>query len=439
MSRRVAYETRILWLALVAGAPAMALAMGLLWLGDFAPKVQWTLGLLVGLWWLGFSWAVRERVIRPLQTLSNLVAALAEGDFSIRARRAKPDEALGLAFFEVNQLTDTLRAQRLGAVEAMALLRTVMAEIDIAVFAFDGEERLRLVNRVGESLLARPAEKLLGRPARALGLADFLRGDTPRLVDLALPGSGGRWELRRGAFRQEGLPHQLVLLSDLSRTLREEERQAWKRLVRVLSHEINNSLAPVRSMAGSLLHLLGRQPRPADWETDLERGLDVVAGRAEALIRFMQSYARLARLPPPERESLDVAAWVQRVVRLETRLPVAVAGGPPVTVRADGDQLDQLLINLVGNGVEAALETGGSVRVGWQTGNGHLDVWVEDDGPGLSDTTNLFVPFFTTKPKGTGIGLALSREIAEAHEGSLSLKNRRDGRGCVARLRLPLR
>ena len=439
MSRRVAYETRILWLALAAGAPAMWLAMLLLWFGDFTPKVQWTLTVLVGLWWLGLSWAVRERVIRPLQTLSNLVAALAEGDFSIRARRAKPDEALGLAYFEVNQLTDTLRAQRLGAVEAMALLRTVMAEIDIAVFAFDGEERLRLVNRVGETLLARPAEKLVGRPAHALGLADFLRGDTPRLVDLALPGRGGRWELRRGAFRQEGRPHQLVLLSDLSRTLREEERQAWKRLVRVLSHEINNSLAPVRSMAGSLLDLLGRQPRPADWERDLERGLDVVAGRAEALIRFMQSYARLARLPPPEREPLDVAGWVQRVVRLETRLPVAVAGGPPVTVRADGDQLDQLLINLVGNGVEAALETGGGVRVGWQTGNGHLDVWVEDDGPGLADTTNLFVPFFTTKPKGTGIGLALSREIAEAHEGSLSLQNRRDAHGCVARLRLPLR
>lgn len=435
MSPRLSHENRVFALAFVASLPALAVALLLLWLGDFSLKLQWTLTLLVTLWWLGFAFAARERVIRPLQTLSNLIAALAEGDFSIRARGAKSDEPLGLALWEVNQLTDVLQEQRMGAVEATALLRTVMSEIDVAVLAFDAERRLRLVNRAGARLLGGVPRELVGRDASALGLEDTLAGETPRVVEMPLTRGGGRWELRRGTFRQEGRPHELVVLSDLSRTLREEERQAWKRLIRVLSHEINNSLAPIRSVSQSLRELLAREGRAPG--PDLARGLEVIGGRAEALIRFMQSYARLARLPAPARRPVEIEPWVRRVVRLETRLDVDVIGGPPVTVQADADQLDQVLINLLSNAVDAALETGGGVRVGWRSRNGGVDVWVEDDGPGIADATNLFVPFFTTKPQGTGIGLVLSRQIIEGHGGTLTLESRRRGRGCVARLRLP--
>ncbi len=425
-------------MALAAGAPAVLVASILLWTGDFTPKVQWTLSIVIGLTWLGFTFAVRERVIRPIQTLANLIGALHEGDFSVRGRAPRGDEVLGLAMMEVNTLGETLREQRLGAVEATALLRQVMEEIDVAVFAFDGDLRLRLVNRAGQRLLGRPAPEPLGFHASKLGLAETLEGPAPRVMHIAFPGGVGRWEVRRGSFRQGGRPHELLVLSDLSRALREEELQAWKRLVRVLSHEINNSLAPIKSMAGSLRDMLGRQPPPPDFRTDLGRGLEVIAGRSEALSRFMQSYARLARLPAPKREPLDVGQWVRRVAGLETRLSIDVMDGPRVSVRADGDQLDQLLINVVGNAVDAALETGGGVRVGWGRRNGALEVWVEDDGPGVADTGNLFVPFFTTKPRGSGIGLVLSRQIAEAHGGSLTLANRRGGRGCRAKLRLPL-
>jgi two-component system, NtrC family, nitrogen regulation sensor histidine kinase NtrY len=436
--RRLAHENRVAALVFLAGAPAVLAALLLLWLGDFPGRLQWTLTLGIVLWVLAVGFAVRERVLRPLQTLSNLIAAIAEGDFSIRAREARVDDALGLAYWEVNQLTDVLQEQRLGAVEASALLGKVMAEIDVAVLAFDGSGRLRLVNPAGTRLLGARPRDLVGRTAAELGLGDTLEGETPRVVEMPASRGGGRWELRRGSFRQEGRPHRLVVLSDLSRTLREEERQAWKRLVRVLSHEINNSLAPIRSMSASLRDQLERDPRPRDWETDLDRGLEVIGGRAEALIRFMQSYARLARVPAPDRRPLPVEPWVRRVARLETRLDVEVRPGPDVTLQADGDQLDQALINLVGNAGDAALETGGGVRVGWARGNGHLDVWVEDDGPGLPPTANLFVPFFTTKARGTGIGLVLSRQIAEGHGGTVTLENRRDGDGCVARLRLPL-
>jgi len=432
------HERRVLLLALLTGTPAVLATLILLWRGGYSGKVQWTVGLIVVSCWLITALVLRERVVRPLQTLSNMLAALREGDYSIRARGADREDALGLAFLESNLLGETLRTQRLGAMEATALLRTVMSEIDVAVFAFDDEERVRLVNRAGERLLAQPAERLLGRTAEQVGLVDALEGESPRTMDVVFPGAGGRWEVRRGGFRQDGRPHTLLVLADVSKTLREEELQAWQRLVRVLSHEINNSLAPIKSIAGSLQTLLDRSHRPPDVDDDLKRGLNIIAGRSEALVRFMSAYARLARLPAPHRGLLDVTTWVRRVAALETRLPVVIEGGPLVTLRADGDQLDQLLINLLRNAVDAALETSGGVRVRWSRNNGNFALVVEDDGPGLASSANLFVPFFTTKPQGSGIGLVLSRQIAEAHGGSLTLENRARGRGCIATLRLGL-
>ena len=439
---RVSHESRILLMGLAAGLPGSAIALYLLWTGDFALKVQWTLTVLVIGFWFGFAVALRERVVRPLQTLSNLVAALLEGDYSIRVRGQRRDEPLGLAIMEVNRLSQILREQRLGAIEATALLHKVMDEIDVAMFTFDDMGRLRLVNRGGERILARPSERILGRRAGDLGLADCLDGPPFRTVDIAFPGMSGRWEIRRSTFRQEGREHQLLVLSDLTRALREEERQAWQRVVQVLRHEINNSLAPIHSLAGSLSSLLQRDPPPLDREEDLQQGLKIIAGRSKALSRFMASYARLAQLPEPHRGRMDVEEWVRRVVELETRMKIEVLPGPGMTIWADGDQLDQLLINLVTNAVDAAMETSGDVRVGWSRFSGpirQLELWVDDTGPGLPETSNLFVPFFTTKPHGSGIGLVLSRQIAEAHEGSLTLENRRSRQGCRARLRLPVK
>ncbi|CAN5750984.1 sensor histidine kinase [soil metagenome] len=436
---RLPFETHVLLLALGAGLPGTAVAFVLLATGGYSAKVLWTFGLLVLGVWAGFAFAVRERVVRPLQTLSNLLAALLEGDYSIRSRGAATTDALGLAMLEVNALGETLREQRLGALEASALLRKVMAEIEVAVFAFDQDLKLRLANRAGERLLGMPAERMTGRTAAALGLDDLLEGGDQRIIDATFAGVRGRWEMRRSMFRQGGAPHRLLVLSDISRTLREEELLAWQRLIRVLSHEINNSLAPIKSIAGSLITTLSRQPRAADADDDIERGLSIIAGRSDALQRFMASYARLARLPAPRLAPVDVGEWVHRVVALETRMTVTIDAGSDVAITADGDQLDQLLINLVRNAVDAALETDGGVCVGWTTDQDTVTVRVRDDGPGLADTLNLFVPFFTTKPTGSGIGLTLSRQIADAHRGTLSVENRRDAHGVEARLVLPLR
>jgi len=377
--------------------------------------------------------------MRPLQTLSNVLAALREEDFSIRARSERSDDALGEVAFEINQLSKTLREQRLGAIEASALLERVIAEIDVAIFTFDGDQRLRLVNRAGERLLASTSERVLGKTATELGLGACLEGASARTLNTPFPGAAGRWGIRRTSFRQSGTTHQLIVIADLSRVLREEERQAWQRLVRVLGHELNNSLTPVRSIAESLEMLLKRDPRPEDWEQDVRGGLHIILERSEALTRFMYDYARLSRLPQPNLRLIELEPIVRRVAGLETRRPIKMVAGPRVRVSADPDQIEQLLINLVRNAVDAVQETHGEVVMGWAVIADSVEIVVEDEGPGISNSTNLFVPFFTTKSGGTGIGLALSRQIAEAHGGHLTLENRRSHAGCTARFTLPLK
>ena len=444
--KRVTYERRIQYLALAAGLPGSFIAIILLWTGSFSSGAAWSLSLLILCLWLGFALAIRERVVFSLQTLSNLLAAMREEDFSIRGRGARPDDAMGEVMMEVNALSQMLREQRLGAMEASGLLRTIIEEIDLAIFTFDHENKLRLVNRAGERLLSRPIERLPGSTAGELGLAACLEGESARTMELNFSGASGRWSMRRGSFRQGGMPHHLVVLSDLSRTLRDEERQAWQRLIRVLGHELNNSLAPIQSVAQGLESGLNavnqlaeiRNGAAAPVLEDLQQGLGIIRSRTEALGRFMAAYSRLARLPKPKLLPVQVVDWIYHATKLETRVKICLEEGPPLVISADADQLEQLLINLIHNAADAALETRGSVQVGWSRRGSRLEVWVLDDGPGISNTANLFVPFFTTKPAGSGIGLVLSRQIAEAHGGELSLKNRADGHGCEARLRLPI-
>jgi nitrogen fixation/metabolism regulation signal transduction histidine kinase len=436
---RLNFEQRILLRAILIWLPTFAVLILVLWMNDYSSQARWTAVILLGLFALGMAFALKDLVLRPLQTVSNMLASIREEDFSFKARGGGFDDALGELVQEVNALSEMMRQRRMGALEAISLLKQVMMEIDVAVLTFDQKHRLRMINRAGEQLLAMPSERALERTAEELGVGDYLNIKQRRTEQVNFPGKQGRWLIQARSFRESGVPHTLLLISDLSSALRDEERQAWQRLTRVLGHELNNSLAPIKSIASTLKMLVNRDQPPPDWQQDVRRGLDVIESRADALARFMQGYTRLARLPAPILKEVNVGEMVAHVADAEARLPVHVHAGPVVTVLADPDQIEQVLINLVKNAVEASLASKGRVEIGWKLSNEDVLVYVTDEGEGLLNTSNLFVPFFTTKPGGSGIGLALSRQIAEAHGGSLNLENRRDRLGCIATLRLHAR
>ncbi|MBN8727575.1 MAG: histidine kinase [Xanthomonadales bacterium] len=441
MSRRPPrfnYERRLLGGFLAAALPAFA-ALVALALHVLGPSAAALAGLgAVALATTALALALQRRAVFPLYTVANLLEALREGDYSLRGSRARRGDAVGEVVWEINALAQTLRDQRLAVEEKSAQLGKVVAALDLAVLSFDAEGFLGLANPAAERLLGRSFAELEGRSAQALGLSPFLGGNGARVVEHAFPGGSGRWEIRHARFRADGRPHDLLVISDLSRALREEERLAWQRLLRVLGHELNNSLAPIRSMAATVADVLGRDPLPEDWQDDARSGLGVIADRTDALARFMGRYTQLARLPPPSPREVAFDELALRVARLEQRQPVQVAPGPPVNARLDPDQIEQALINLLRNAVDAAAPEGGQVALDWREETGWLLVEISDEGPGLPASGNLFVPFFTTKPGGSGIGLVLARQIVEQHGGSLVLQNRTDRSGCIARLRLPL-
>jgi len=439
---RFNFDTRILLMTLLISLPGVFVAELLLWLGNFSLETKWTVTLFIALAWIIGSSILHGQVIRPLQTLSNMVAAIREEDFSFRLRGAGREDSLADLILEINALAMRLQHQKVSALEATALLKKVMMEIDVAVFTFDQQQRLRIVNRAGEQLMGRIAPRMLGLTADELGLQEFLQTPGPQTVQMTFPGKHGRWAISHTSFRENGVPHELLIISDLSRALREEERQAWQRLIRVLGHELNNSLAPIKSIAGTLGSLTVRAALPEDVSQDMQQGLRVIENRVESLNRFMQAYTRLARMPAPTRSRIEVGPLVQRAASLESRLTVKTLPGPAVTIDADPDQLEQLLINLIRNAADASLDASlkhlGSVEIGWRATARSVEIFIRDEGPGLLNSDNLFVPFFTTKHGGSGIGLILSRQIAEAHGGVLQLANRRDRTGCEAMIDLPV-
>lgn len=453
---RLRFEVRLTALLFLLALPTLILASVALYLRH-APILVW-MGVLsalsVLLAFLGS--AAFRHIVRPLQTLSNVVAALRENEYSFRAREIGQGDALGDLAAQINELASDLRVRRHRESETFALLERVVESMDLPVLAFDAAEDLQLTNPAARKMLQLSADAVLHRSASSLGLKDILDCPDNSIATLTMHGREGRWMVRRSRFYQNGMPHTLLLLSDVSGVLREQERQAWQRLIRVLAHEVNNSLTPIKSIAGSLrlrvmrLHAVQTMdatnplegPKPAVNPVDMEHGLAIIEERAESLNRFLQAYSQLAKLPPPVKATFAAAPLLERVCHLETRLQTALQVSGGTEIYADAAQLEQALINLVRNAVDATMQahddkTAAHVVVFCKRQSNSVVIQVEDNGTGLANPANLFVPLYTTKPGGMGVGLILALQIIEAHGGTLTLANRSDALGCRAEIRLP--
>jgi two-component system, NtrC family, nitrogen regulation sensor histidine kinase NtrY len=436
------FEGHLLFIVCLAGVPGVILSLVLLWRSGYSLDHKIELSFLVLSVWMGVGLSARDYVVNSLHVLSNVISAVRDEDFSFRATQAQPGDALGELALEINSLSRALAEERLAAVDVSNLLRKVMAEAGTVIFAFSLDGRLRIVNHVGTRFLGKPEEELLNKTATELGIADLLEGPPSEVVSRVNSGTNKRWIVRRGAFRQRGEPQRLIILSEASEALRAEERIAWQKIIRVLSHEINNSLAPIRSIARTLGRMSSNAELPMPIAEHMVHGLDVIRDRADSLNRFLQSYTRLAKVPVPQRRTVALGPLISRVASLESRLPVKLVAGPAVHVNVDPDQLEQALINLIKNAAESVLMSPESlsptaITVEWRVRSSDLEIRILDEGAGLTDTENLFVPFYTTKQIGSGVGLLITRQIVEAHQGTLSLRNRQDTSGCEVMVRLP--
>jgi two-component system nitrogen regulation sensor histidine kinase NtrY len=437
--KRIRFKKRIARYTATLLIVPFFLVVLLLHAGDFSLKIWLTVLFVMLVGSLLSLGALLDSIFRPLQSATNIVSAIREGDYSMKSRPSSLNDPLGELYHEINGLTGHLQRQNQSAVESKILLNGIMESIDIAVFVFDSKNIITQVNRAGAALLNLSPEAITGKTAAHFNLNEFIDRKDKQTVRHTFPAKQGRWSVSKNEFREDGKPCCLVMIQDVSQSLREEERTAWKRLIRVMGHELNNSLAPIKSISSTLNTLVKKEDIDEELKEDLEDGLEVIQARADALSRFVGDYSKIAKLPPPNKSVFNLSKTIHRIVELQDfkGCSVEILECGEIDLYADEAQIEQLLINLTKNAIEANQPTQGKAYIQCRQETDKTVIEVIDEGLGLASSDNLFIPFYSTKPGGSGIGLTLGQQISENHEGALELKNRIGAQGCIATVTLP--
>jgi len=439
--KRTSFEGQLTQLSLLASLPVYFLLIWVMIYANISIYLVLLVILIAGLVITFCHGKIHQKSAYQFRSLSNLLDAMVQGDYSLRARTCEGDRALNELVGAINSLALRLTKQRIESIESQLLLQTVIKHIDVAIIALNEGNELVLCNPAANKLLQISATNNgegFTDSFKQLAQVDAIINGQSQVMTLTFSAQQGKFNVHKETYRENGKQQKLLFITDVSTMLRSEERKAWQSLVRVISHEINNSLSPITSISQSLQRLLVKQTNIEENTDFLIEGLTVIAQRSKSLGDFVNSYKQIASLPEPVKQLTSIASLVIKVAKLYPEDIIEMQLIDDVSLPVDAVQLEQVLINLVKNAVEAIKNTNveGKVCISWQQQGKTFKLVILDDGTGVSNPDNLFVPFYTTKAQGTGIGLVLCRQIIEAHGGKLSLTNRAETKGCIAVIEL---
>lgn len=448
MPQRRPFEAQLTRISLVASIPLLLL---LLWVMVYARVSIWLtlLTALLGSLTIVYSYySIHQKLVYQFRSISNLLGAMIQGDYTLRARSDQGSGALEELVVAINGLANRLSQQRWESVESQLLVRTIIDHIDVAIIALSERNEIRFINPAAKKLLGLDQNQSEMQLLQQLECVQSIPSGCSQVVELSLGYQKGRFNVHVEEFRESGLQHQLLFITDVRTLLRSEERKAWQSLVRVISHEINNSLSPIASISQTLQRLVLRQAEnlldeqtpSSDTRKNLIDGLTIINERANGLRQFVDSYKQLAKLPEPQKQQVWFRELIDKACLLFSGHSIAIDTEADASIYIDPLQFQQVLINLIKNAIEAMAQVNpsGRITISWEVNTSVFKLCICDQGSGISNLDNLFVPFYSTKKQGSGIGLVLSRQIIEAHSGHLTIANRTNSVGCCAKIEIPL-
>lgn len=438
MSNKKSFESQLTRLSLMASLPLFILVIGLMIYADISIYIILLTILLSSISIVFCHSQIHRKSAYQFRSLSNLLDAMIQGDYTLRAYSGNHDLALKELILAINTLAERLNKQRIESVESQLLLRTVINHIDVAIIALNDENKLIFFNPAAQKLLqienTQTGENELNLQLEQLSL---IKSGENKVLPLQFSEQYGKFNIHMETFREKGEQQKLFFITNVSDILRSEERNAWQSLVRVLSHEINNSLSPINSISLTLKRFLDKNENIQDHKDNLLEGLSIIAQRSNNLKEFVNSYKQISQLPAPKQKLTSINKLVEKVILLFHKNTIAVVSIQEIELFIDPVQIEQVLINLIKNAIEAS-DTIAEIIISGGIENAMFVLKIIDEGTGITNQDNIFVPFYTTKKQGSGIGLILCRQILEVHNGKLSLTNRKSKKGCKVSITLPL-